>query len=178
MTSSVTVTNDGHYQLPLLWKDQELSLPNNIATAKQRLLSLKKKLKKKFSLKQSYAEVIDTYLAKGYAKQIPTETPVYDKTWYLPHHPVTHPLKSKIRAVFDCAAEYNKTSLNDKLVRGPDLINGLISVLLKFRKEPIALVADAEQIFHQVYVNPEHREALRFLWWPGGDLDKEPYRIK
>ena len=84
-----------------------------------------------------------------------------------------HPLKSKIRVVFDYAAEYNNTSLNHKLVRGPDLISGLISVLLKFRKEPIAIAADVEQMFHQVYVNPEHRKALRFLWWPGGDVNKE-----
>ena len=174
LTSSVTVTSDGHYQLPLLWKDQEPSLPNNIPMAKRRLLSLKKRLSKNPSLKQKYKDVIDTYLAKGYAKQIPTETPASDKTWYLPHHPVIHPFKAKIRVVFDCAAEYCNTSLNHKLVRGPDLMNSLISVLLKFRKEPIALVADVEQMFHQVFVNPEDREALRFLWWPDGDLDKEP----
>ena len=29
-------------------------------------------------------------------------------------------------------------------------------------------------MFHQVYVDEEHREALRFLWWPDGDLDNEP----
>ena len=76
--------------------------------------------------------------------------------------------------VFDCAAEYRGISLNNKLVLGPDLINSLVGVLTKFRQESVALVGDAEQTFHQVYVDKEHREALRFLWWPDGSLENEP----
>ena len=95
-------------------------------------------------------------------------------SWYLPHHPVINPHKSKIRVVFDCAAKTCNTSLNDKLVRGPDLMNSLIGVLIRFRKELVVLVADVEQMFHQVKVHPEHRDALRFLWWPNGDLDQAP----
>ncbi|XP_074632440.1 uncharacterized protein LOC141890779 [Acropora palmata] len=41
------------------------------------------------------------------------------------------------------------------------------------------MAADIEAMFHQVYVDPQDRDALRFLWWPDGDLQKEPeeYRI-
>lgn len=35
-------------------------------------------------------------------------------------------------------------------------------------------MADIEKMFHQVSVKPEDREALRFLWWPEGDLTKDP----
>ena len=66
------------------------------------------------------------------------------------------------------------TSLNDKLVRGADLMNSLIGVLIRFRKGLIELVADVEQMVHQVQVNPNHRDALRFLSWPNGDLDQTP----
>ena len=31
-----------------------------------------------------------------------------------------------------------------------------------------------EQIFHHVFVDPKDRKYLRFLWWGGGDLNKEP----
>jgi len=42
------------------------------------------------------------------------------------------------------------------------------------------LVADIESMFHQVYVAPHDRDCLRFLWWPGGDILKDPviYRMK
>ena len=34
-------------------------------------------------------------------------------------------------------------------------------------------------MFHQIRVNPEHRDLLRFLWWEGNDLSKDPtdYRM-
>ena len=76
--------------------------------------------------------------------------------------------------MFDCAAKCTGVSLNDKLLRGPDLMNTLIAVLTRFRKEQIAIVADVEKMYHQVFAHPDHRNALRFLWWPNGMLDQEP----
>ena len=40
--------------------------------------------------------------------------------------------------------------------------------------EDIAVTADIKRMFHQVYVAPEDCGALCYLWWPGGDLSKEP----
>ncbi len=33
-------------------------------------------------------------------------------------------------------------------------------------------------MFYQVYVNNEHRDLLRFLWWEEGDTDKDPVNYK
>ena len=92
-------------------------------------------------------------------------------TWYLPHHLVINPHKTKIRVVFDCAAKLHLVSLNDKLISGPDLMNNLIGIVIRFRKEKIVLVTNVGQMFHQVKVTPEHQDALRFLCWSDGDLD-------
>ena len=59
-------------------------------------------------------------------------------------------------------------------MQGPDLVNSLMSVLLRFRKNAIALGADIEAMFYQVRVDPKDKDSLRFLWWPNGDLSKEP----
>ena len=96
-------------------------------------------------------------------------------TWYLPHHAVTNQHKpDKVRVVFVCAAKYKGTSLNDNLIRGSDLINSLIGVLMRFCKERMVLVADAEAMFYQVFVKPCHIDALRVLWWPNEEIGQEP----
>lgn len=100
--------------------------------------------------------------------------------WYLPHHPVVHPQKpEKLRIVFDCAATHKDTSLNEQVLQGPDLTNRLLGVLLRFRREPVALMADIAQMFHQVKVPLKERDVLRYLWWPDGDFDCPPqvYRM-
>ena len=60
-------------------------------------------------------------------------------------------------------AEYNGNSLNKALLTGPDLLNSLVGVLLRFRNYRVAFSADIEAMFHQVQVNPDDTDALRFL---------------
>jgi len=71
-------------------------------------------------------------------------------------------------------------SLNKALMQGPDLVNSLVAVLLRFRIHAIALVADIEAMFYQVMVAPKDKDSLRYLWWPDGNLDREPavHRMK
>ena len=77
----------------------------------------------------------------------------------------------KVRIVFDAAAEHKWTSLNKNLLQGPDCTNSLVGVLLRFREENIALVADIESMFHQIKVRKEDQDSLRFLWWPKSMTD-------
>ena len=49
--TSIKATDDGHYQLPLLWKQEKISLLNNLNMVKQRLSSLKARLSKDPTLK-------------------------------------------------------------------------------------------------------------------------------
>ena len=62
-------------------------------------------------------------------------------------------------------------SLNKLLLQGLDLMNSLIAVLMRFRKEYAAITCDIEQMFHSFYVVPEHRNYLRFLWFKYNQLD-------
>ncbi|KAK3704537.1 hypothetical protein QZH41_006331 [Actinostola sp. cb2023] len=126
---------------------------------------------------ERYKDVINDHLKKGHARQVIEEPKEKDNpsVWYLPHHPVCNPQKpEKVRVVFDCAAKWQGTSLNDQLFQGPDLTNKLIGVLTRFREEPIAVAADVEGMFLQVRVDPKDCNMLRFLWWPEGELDKRP----
>lgn len=56
---------------------------------------------------------------------------------------------------------------------GPDLTNGLLGVLLRFRQQPIAVMADIQRMFYCFKVKEKHRDYLRFLWHKDNDVEKE-----
>ena len=124
--------------------------------------------------RSDYTAFINDMVNKGYAEKVPQESlkTAQDKAWHIPHHGVYHPKKpQKIRVVFDCSAKFRETSLNDQLLQGPDLTNSLVNILTRFRHEPVAFMGDIEAMFYQVRVPVYQRDSLRFLWWPGGNLN-------
>ncbi|KAJ8031990.1 hypothetical protein HOLleu_25384 [Holothuria leucospilota] len=179
---SVSLIGD-HYQMAVPFKSRPPDLPNNYQAAEQRLHLLGKRLQRDPQLHKGYADGMRDLVTKGYAEVV---SDGYSKCadgeeWYLPHHPVFHPQKlDKLRIVFDCAAKYQGVSLNEKVLQGPDFTNNLLGVLLRFRLAWVAIMEDVEAMFYQVRVCPEDRDVLRYLWWPDGDIKKEPqvYRMK
>ena len=167
-----------HYVLDIPFRSQPPDLPVNRDIAETRLHGLKKRLLRDSELCETYTEKMQYLIDKEHAEPVVKDTKPEGATWYLPHHPVFHPKKpGKMRIVFDCAARKNGTSLNDRVLQGPDLTNSLLGVLLRFRQEPIAIMADIEAMFHQVYVTPRNRDALRFLWWPNGDMERDAQEL-
>lgn len=68
---------------------------------------------------------------------------------------VYYPRKHNLRVVFDCGAEYKGVSLNGQLLQGPNLTSSLVGVLMRFRQDCVALMADIKAMFHQVKVAKE-----------------------
>ena len=142
-------------------------MPKNRPLAVSRFLSLENKLNKKPELKKRYTDTIRDYINKGHATKLtPENAKLTSKiTNYIPHHAVFNINKpSKLRVVFDAAAKYRGTSLNENLSKGPDLLSSLIGIILRFRINEFAVMGDIEQMFHQVNVPTTDRDALRFLW--------------
>ncbi|KAH9588277.1 hypothetical protein MS3_00005721 [Schistosoma haematobium] len=114
---------------------------------------------------------------KGYAVVVPGMQlgPGYRSKGNLPHHAVINPRKpSRVRVVLDCAAKVAGKSLNDLLYQGPDTTACLVGILLRFRRGPVAVSADVEEMFMQVKVSKPDCGVLPFLWWPKSDIEKEP----
>lgn len=104
-----------------------------------------------------------------------------EECWYLPSFGVYHPRKpDQIRVVFDSSAQHEGVSLNNMLLTGPNLNNSLIGVLIHFRQEPVAVMADIQQMFHCFIVREDNRNYLRFLWHKDNDIHKEviDFRMK
>ena len=176
---------DGHYEMPLPLRSQDVMLPNNRSQALRRLSQLKARFRRDAKYYRDYVEFMEEMI-KGCAEKAPprgeTGIKIGDgKINYVPHHGVYHPRKpGQIRVVFDCSAQYKGTSLNKNLLQGPDLTNNLMGVLCRFRQEAVALTCDVQGMFHQFFVDEADRDLLRFFWWSHGDLKNEAdeYRMK
>jgi len=136
LSDNITQKKDGHYEMPLPFKgNSPPKLSNNKRLATVRLQCLKKKLKTNKQYYDQYKTFMEETISRGDAEPAPA-TSAGETEWYLPHHGIYHPRKpDKLRVVFDCSAKFHGVSLNDTLLTGPDLINPLVGVLCRFRKE-------------------------------------------
>ena len=175
---------EGRYEIGLPFREETPKLQNNYKMAERRLELLKKRFDRNPHFAAEYKAQIEKMLKEKYAEEVEVEEEHGEHTnsnrrWYLPHHGVRHPAKpEKLRVVFDCAARYHDTGLNDTLLQGPDLTNPLLHVLTRFRQEPVAIKADVEAMFLQVLIPEEQRDFLRFLWWREGDVTKPVQELR
>ncbi|XP_073249615.1 uncharacterized protein [Porites lutea] len=159
---------DGRYQVTWPWKKESPSLPTNYQLALGRLRCLTNRLAKNPERLTKYDAVIQDQLHKGIVEIVPDEESVNTLKHYIPHHEIVTPEKTttKIRIVFDASAKTKKgsQSLNENLHRGPIILEDLCGLLMRFRINRVALIADVEKAFHQVGLQPEDRDVTRFLW--------------
>ena len=77
------------------------------------------------------------------------------------------------RIVFNSSANYKGHILNDYFAKGPDLLNNLLEVLLRFREERIGLAGDISKMFHSVGI-PLHDQMTHLFLWRNFEAEREP----
>ena len=99
--------------------------------------------------------------------------------WYLEHHAVYREDKAstKVRIVWIAAAHFQGVSLNDAFHKGPDLLNSLMSCLLAWRRDRVALVGDVRKMFNQIEVAASDQIYHRFVW-RFGDENSPPHTFQ
>ena len=180
--STLSRTDDGYYCVSLPWVEHRPTIPDNKEIAEKRLQSMTSKLVKqgKFS---AYNNVFQDWLVEGFIEVVNNVDAVSSSVYYLPHRAVFKPesLTTPVRPVFDasCKAGYRSPSLNDLLEKGPNLLELLPTVLLRFRENLIGISADIRKAFQMIEIRETDRDFLRFLWWEGPEMRRvKVYRHK
>ena len=169
ISTGITTNNDGRLEMPLPIKPN-LNMPNNRNAVYHRTKNTLDKLKRDDDKLQKCLKVFGEYVAAGHVSQINNEAPaISGKTNFIPIFPVNS--KTKIRLVFDSSAVFYGMSLNKALLQGPDQLNKLLGVLLKFRIGEIGFTCDVEKMYHQFSVSPGDRDLLRFFWFSNNNPD-------
>lgn len=145
---------DNRYEVAIPWKTDSRKLENNYKMALRRLKLTEKRIEKEPILRESYEKTIESYLEKGYTRKVSRSKKKPVEQWYLPHFPVVRMDKetTKVRIVSDAAAKYDDVCLNDMIHEGPKLQTELFDVLLRFRKNPVAIVCDISEMYLRVQI--------------------------
>ena len=153
------------YRVGIPWNCDNPDLPSSYKMALQRLQNTEKRLRRIPEVSKAYSDCIQRYVEKGYVTKVPAADHLNTK-WFLPHFPVLRPDKdtTKTRIVFDAAAKVEGVSLNDKIYQGPKLQRDLFDVLLRFRRYPIAVVCDIEEMYLRIGITESDKPYHRFLW--------------
>jgi len=107
---STTRKIGNRWETGLLWKSDDITMPESYKMALSRLLSVEKEMRKNVNFKNLYKDKIQEYVEKNYCRKLSfTEVSTCDpRTWYIPHFAVYNVNKpGKIRLVFDAAAKSN-----------------------------------------------------------------------
>ena len=155
---SIHLTEVNHHAMPLPFKTGNPNLSKNKQQEVRRLEHLKKRQQNYPSYQQEYTAFMNGIRRMRYAEEVPRDEQSKERcVFYIPHYGVCHPRKKKLRVVFDFSARCQGISINDFLLQGQDVNNGLVRILCRFRQDRVTAVSDVRRIFYQFRVNEKHR---------------------
>lgn len=163
---------DGRYEVELPWIEGHQPVGNNLDISKKRLQTTMEKLQR-LNKVEDYQQLLDKWLSLGIIEEVLNDSIETENVSYLPHHAVFNPKSSTtpIRPVFDASAKTKgNPSLNDCLEAGPNLIEFILSILIRFRMKQYGSISDVEKAFLQISIAEKDRNYLRFLWYKNGKI--------
>ena len=150
--------------MPILWKRGEPHFRSNLKQAEHRLQDLVKSAKFTPEYRKAYDAVFRKWIDEGVLVEVP-EAELAKEHYYLCHFGVdkTGPVL-KVRPVMDCALKYRGKSLNDAINPGPNMLNDLVDVLLRFRAKPVAISTDIKDMYLKIGMPKSAHNFHRVLW--------------
>ena len=164
------------WQAAYPWKKDPVSLPNNFVAASAMLRSTEKRLAKNEELASKYCEQISDMEERGVAKKLTDSDKKYKgPVYYISHHEVIKPdsMSTPCRIVFNSSAKFMNATLNNYWVKGPDLINNLLGILIRFRENLVGVAGDIRKMYHTIKISETDRHTHPFLW-RNMEFDKQP----
>ena len=157
-----------HWHAKYPWIRNPEELIDNYQYVFARLKSLEKQLSKHPERSKMYKEQIEDMINRNAARKL-TKKEIAEYTgpvYYAPHHPIWNPnsKSTPCRPVMDSSANCGGIVLNDFWAKGPDLINDLPGILMKFREGYIAITGDIRKMYHAIEISGVDMQTHRFLW--------------
>ena len=171
----------GHYSVALPWihgREKAAEILNSVdsyANAHSRLMKEKRRLQhdpvRKAAVFKQFQKMLDDGHSRPVDPEMSTEGQV---VWYMPSHIVPPPpdKPDKWRACLDAASKVKGVSLNSQLGGGPDGLNSLVGILLRWREQPVVLTGDVTAFFFMIETDDADISAFRYLWFKDETMEE------
>ncbi|KAJ8367396.1 hypothetical protein AAFF_G00320230 [Aldrovandia affinis] len=99
--------------------------------------------------------------------------------WYVSHlvAPNPHSVTTPVRLVWNSSQAFKGVSMNDLLLKGPDVLNPIRAVLLQFPTGEHAALGDITKMYNSVWLKNREIHLHRFLWRDDPEEDIGEYAI-
>ena len=180
------VTGDAHSKKPhwhtrYPWVEDPDSLPNNKRIVEATFLRTEKQLAKKAEWKVAYTAQVHDMIHRKAATKLSRDTVIswHGPVWYVSHliAPNPHSVTTPVRLVWNSSQKFRGVSLNDLLMKGPDVLNQIRAVLLRFRGGVHAALGDIKKMYNSVWLEEKEMHLHRFLWRDSEDEELGEYAI-
>ena len=162
------IKSGNQWIIPYPWNRDPTLLPDNKEQAIKRLETTERRLSRNPEHAKAYDEQMKEMENMNFSRKIsPEEERGYKgPVHYISHHAIIRPEKksTSLRIVCNSSSSYQGHRLNDYWLKGPDLLNNLFGVILRFRENPVAIHGDISKMYHRVLIPEVDRHVHRFVW--------------
>ncbi|XP_071648512.1 uncharacterized protein [Temnothorax longispinosus] len=156
----------GRFVVRLPFRENRAQLGQSRDIAMKRLICLERKFQREPELYKLYSEFMREYIDLNHMSKVTGDARIPNPA-YLPHHGVLRESSTttKLRVVFNASSKTTSgISLNDTLMKGPNLQDSIINIMLRFRLHAVAITTDLRKMYRQVLVHEDDRDYQRILW--------------
>ena len=156
------------WMIPYPWRKDPKFLPHKRSLVLKRLEGTERRLKSNLDQANAYDEEMTEMVKMKFCRKLSEnevknyKVPVH----YIPHHAVIRPEKKStpVRIVLNSSSVFQGHKLNDYWMKGPDLLNNLFGVVLRFKEKEVALVGDISKLYNRILIPGRDQHVHRFLW--------------
>ncbi|XP_023808028.1 uncharacterized protein LOC111946916 [Oryzias latipes] len=174
-------SSEPHWHAKYPWVEDPAFLPNNRRAVEATFFRTERQLNKDPEWKLAYTvQVHDMVERKAAMKR--TNDIISGWTgpvWYISHlvAPNPHSATTPIRLVWNSSQRFKGVCLNDLLMKGPDVLNLIPAVLLRFRCGVYAALGDVRKMYNSVWLEDKEMHLHRFLWRDSEERELQEYAI-
>lgn len=163
------------------WVEGPATLPSNKSAVEATFLRMERQLSRELEWTATYAAQVHKMVERRCAMKLYKDilhawtSPV----WYISHLIASNPhsVKTPVRLVWNSSQKYRGVSLNDLLLKGPDIFNSIRAVLLKFWRGSFVALGDIRNMYNTVWLEDQEVHLHRFLWRDSEEEELGEYAV-